>query len=179
LGKRDNNKFERVSKDLYPTIDPGCLVPEFINRVRGKTYAEPCWGAGDLEDLLMEVATCKWRSDVEPQVENIPVKDASTLTKDDLQGCDLIITNPPYQWPMLKPLLDTLPKVKPTWLLLPGDYMFNIRMGPYMKQCRTVVAIGRMYWQPNKVKGVSNMAWYLFDPWYFGPTEFVGRGHNS
>lgn len=225
VGKRDNNKFERASKDRYLTIDPGCLVPGFIDRVRGKTYAEPCWGAGDLEDLLMEVATCKWRSDVKPQVGNIPVRDASTLTPSDLQGCDLIITNPPYQWTMLKPLLDTLPKVKPTWLLLPGDYMFNIRMGSYMKQCKSVVAVGRMYWfksvqaegwlavsdylggkkdewvyqrsemiggalkykgwwcprrdiptESETTKGTDNMAWYFFDPCYFGITEFVGRG---
>ena len=175
MGKRDCNKFERVDKDLYPTIDPGCLVPAFIERVRGKSYAEPCWGNGDLEDLLIDVATCKWCSDIQPQQYNIPIMDATKLSIDHLKGCDVIITNPPYQWPLLKPLLDHLPNVRPTWLLLPADYMHNIRMGPYMKQCTTVIAIGRMYWLPNKVRGVSNMCWYKFNKWHLGQTEFIGR----
>ena len=44
-----------------------------------------------------------------------------------------------------------------------------------MKQCTTVIAIGRMYWLPNKVKGVSNMCWYKFSKWHLGQTEFIGR----
>lgn len=175
MGKRDGGKFERVDKDLYPTTDPSCMVEPFVSRVRGKTYAEPCWGNGDLEDMLMDVATCKWRSDIDPQQPNIPVMDATNLNIDHLEGCDLTITNPPYQWAMLKPLLDHLPTLRPTWLLLPADYMHNVRMGPYMSKCSMVIAIGRMYWMPNKVKGVSNMCWYLFDGWHQGKTEFIGR----
>lgn len=175
MGKRDGDKFTRNDKDLYPTIDPGCLVPAFVDSIRGKTYAEPCWGNGDLEDLLMDVATCKWRSDINPQQPNISVLDATEINIDDVGHLDLLITNPPYKWDLLKPLLDHLPSLRPTWLLLPGDYMFNARMGPYMKQCSTVIAIGRMYWLPNKIKGVSNMAWYKFSKWHLGQTEFIGK----
>lgn len=176
MGKRDSDKFPREDRDYYGTIDPGCLVPAFVDRIRGVKYAEPCWGNGDLENLIGDTATCLWRSDIEPQQENIPVKDATKVNIDDLQGVSCIITNPPYQWGMLKPLLDHLPAVKPTWLLLPGDYMFNVRMGPYMEKCETVIAIGRMYWLPNKVKGVNNFAWYKFSKWKLGQTEFIGRG---
>ena len=84
MGKRDGDKFERNNKDLYPTIDPGCLVPVFVDRIRGRKYAEPCWGNGDLEDLLMDVAVCKWRSDIVPQQDNIPVRDATTITTECL-----------------------------------------------------------------------------------------------
>ena len=179
MGKRDGDKFNRNDKDLYPTIDPGCMVPAFVERVKGLKYAEPCWGGGHLERLLSHKAVCKWRSDILPQEPYIPMRDASTLTFDDLKECDIIITNPPYQWPMLKPLLDHLPSVRPTWLLLPGDYMFNVRMAPYMEKCQTVIAIGRMYWLPNKVKGVSNMAWYKFNKWHIGQTEFIGRAFGT
>ena len=176
MGKRDGNKFERVDKDYYATIDPSCMVEPFVSRVRGMKYAEPCYGEGHLEDLLMDVATCVWRSDIRPTVGSSMVKDATTLNIDDLQEADVVVSNPPYQWPMLKPLLDHLPNIKPTWLLLPADYMHNIRMGPYMEKCTTVIAIGRMYWLPNKVKGVSNMCWYRFSKWHIGQTEFIGRG---
>jgi hypothetical protein len=175
MGKRDNDKFKRVEKDFYGTLDPSAIVPAFVGRVRGMRYAEPCYGEGHLEDLLMDVATCMWRSDIRETVGPSLVKDATSLCLYDLRGCDTIITNPPYKWPMLKPLLDHLPTLKPTWLLLPADYMCNIRMGPYMKQCETVIAVGRLYWLPNKVKGVSNFAWYKFNKWHIGQTEFIGR----
>ena len=175
MGKRDGGKFERAERDFYSTIDPSCMVPAFVERVKGLKYAEPCWGSGELERLLEPYAECVWRSDIEPQCKGCKRKNAVDLSIDDLQGCDLVITNSPYQWPMLKPLLDHLPTVKPTWLLLPADYMHNIRMGPYMKQCTTVITIGRMYWLPNKVKGVSNMCWYKFSKWHIGQTEFIGR----
>ena len=174
MGKRDGDKYHRVEKDFYPTVDPACMVPEFVRRVRGLTYAEPCWGSGDLEDLLMDVATCGWRSDVEPKQPNIPVLDAATLTSDQLANCDVIITNGPYKWDMLKPLLDHLPTLKPTWLLLPADYAFNVRMGPYVQRCEHIIAVGRLYWQPNKVKGVTNFAWYKFVGG-LTYTEFMGR----
>ena len=62
MGKRDGNKFERVDKDYYATIDPSCMVEPSVSRVSGMKYAEPCYGEGHLEDLLMDVATCVWRS---------------------------------------------------------------------------------------------------------------------
>ena len=34
-------------------MDDDAIVP-LVPFIRGKTYAEPCYGAGDLEDMLME-----------------------------------------------------------------------------------------------------------------------------
>jgi hypothetical protein len=174
MGKRDKNKFKRVDKDFYRTIDPSCVVPPFISAIRGARYAEPCYGEGHLEDLLMDVAECVWRSDIRPTVGSSFVVDALKLTKADLRQAEMIVTNPPYDWSMLKPLLDHLPTLKPIWLLLPADYMFNVRVGPYMKRCSQVIAVGRLFWLENKVKGVSNMAWYEFVDG-FTETIFVGR----
>ena len=44
-----------------------------------------------------------------------------------------------------------------------------------MKICEKVVSVGRMYWQENKVKGVDNFAWFLFNDHTLKTTEFIGR----
>lgn len=167
MGKRSD--FERVPRDFYATIDPAAVVP-LVPFIRGSTYAEPCCGKGDLVDQLIEVAKCKYESDFAKG------NDALDLTKEDLQGIDYIITNPPYAWDLLSRLLDHFISLKPTWLLLPADFMHNKRSGPYMKQCKTVVSIGRLYWNENKIRGKDNYCWYLFDK--LGectPTIFIGR----
>jgi hypothetical protein len=88
----------------------------------------------------------------------------------------LICTNPPYTWDILKKLLDYLPKLKPTWMLLPADMMHNKRMAPYMKVCRRVVSVGRVRWvEGTKSSSTDNFAWYLFNPEEPGPTIFIGR----
>lgn len=175
MGKRSDYVNNRP-KDFFGTVDPDAIPPKFVEIVRGKTYCEPCYGNGDLEDLLMDVATCKWRSDVRETVGSSKVMDALDITKEDLQGIDCIITNPPFKWEWLQPLLDHLPTLKPTWLLLPADVMHNKRMSPYMERCAHVVSIGRMYWMENKIKGVDNMCWYRFheNRWDYG-TRFWGR----
>jgi hypothetical protein len=182
MGKNSNYKVKRP-RDYWPTVDPDCMVEPFVAAVRGKTYAEPCYGAGDLEDRLMDAATCKWRSDLEPQVPSATQHNALYLTKDNLSGCDLIITNPPYHWSMLEPLLKHLPTLKPTWLLLPADFMHNKRSGPYMRNCAKVIAIGRMFWINGKddthpwkgTKGKDNYCWYRFHDHWGEPTVFIGR----
>jgi len=53
MSKRSD--FEKVPKDFYPTTDPRAIPEQMVKFLRGKTYAEPCYGEGDLEDLLMDV----------------------------------------------------------------------------------------------------------------------------
>lgn len=149
MSKR-NQSFERIPKDFYGTVDSRAIPPNLLKHIRGKTYAEPFYGEGDLEDLLMDVATCKWRSDIRETVGCSSVRDALTLTLSDLEGCDLIISNPPYQKDVLLPLIDNLTTLKPLWLLLPSDLMFNGYMVPYMKQCERVISVGRLYFFVNK-----------------------------
>jgi hypothetical protein len=175
MGKRETEKKPRREKDFYGTLDPDAIPAKLIPFLLGKTYAEPCYGDGDLENLLMDVATCKWRSDIRETVGCSKVLDALDITKEDLRGIDMIVTNPPYNWKLLKPLLDHLTTLKPTWLLLPADMMHNVRMGPYMGRCAWVVSTGRLYWMENKIKGVDNYAWYRFHPRWDYDTRFVGR----
>lgn len=179
MSKRDGNKFDRVSRDYYATIDPIAVARLVPHLKRPCYYCEPCAGAGDLIRALSEKGPygCIGAYDIEPQKPTITQRNCLTLKSSDFDftGLDYFITNPPFAWDMLKPILDHLPKIKPTWLLLPADRMHNVRMGPYMKICEKVVSVGRMYWQENKVKGVDNFAWFLFNDHTLKTTEFIGR----
>lgn len=151
-------------KDLWPTIDPRA-VEHFAKN--DTPYAEPCYGYGDLERLLDDNGTgkCMWRSDIDPEegMEGVVKKKAEDLTKEDLKDCELIVTNPPYTWSFLEPLLYRLPKLLPTMLLLPADMMHNKRMAPYMNNCTGVLSVGRLYWMKDSpIRGVDNFAWYTF-----------------
>ena len=155
MGKRTKQDFQRREKDFYGTVDPDAVRP-LLPFIKGQRYAEPCCGEGDLVDLLLTDAHCVWESDIRKG------KDALELTELDLWEAEVIITNPPYLWKLLQPLLDHLPTLKTTWLLLPSDVAHNKRMGPYMKRCRFIVSVGRLYWVENKIKGVDNYAWFKF-----------------
>ena len=161
MGKRTKQDFEKRPRDYYATIDPDAVKP-LSPFVRGLWVAEVCAGNGDLSMLLEPDCKVVWESDLDPQNKHILQKNAVFLNSGDLQDCDVIISNPPFSWPMLQPLLDHLPTLLPTWLLLPSDVAHNKRMGPYMKRCRSFVSVGRLYWVDNKVKGVDNYAWFEF-----------------
>ena len=161
MGKRNSGKFEKRPRDYYGTIDPDAVKP-LIPFIRGLRVAEPCAGNGDLAMMLEPDCKVVWESDLDPQNKHILQKNAIFLNSWDLQECDVIISNPPFSWPMLQPLLDHLPTLLPTWLLLPSDVAHNKRMGPYMKRCKSFVSVGRLYWVDNKVKGVDNYAWFKF-----------------
>ena len=173
MGKREEVKFEKKPRDKYYTIDP-VAVNTLVPHLRKPTnFIEPCAGDGELVRGLTRLGVdCCGAYDIEPQASWIEQKDCLTLGRQD---ADYYITNPPFTWSVLQPLMSHMINILPTWLLLPADFMHNVRMGPYMKQCRKVVSVGRMYWEENKVKGVENFCWYLFDKDYKGPTEFVGR----
>lgn len=174
MSKRSS--FDKIPKDFYPTTDPRAVEP-LVPFIRGKTYAEPCYGNGDLEDLLMDVATCKWRSDIRETVESSTVKGAMEVTSADLKDCDLILTNPPFTKSVLLPMLDHFITLKPTWLLLPADYLHNAYFGPYMRKCSKVVSIGRLKWfKDSQASSTDNFCWYF---WPKGATQeqtiFKGR----
>ena len=175
MGKRQQS-FEKRPRDYYATVDPDAVKP-LIPFIRGLKVAEPCAGNGDLAMLLEPDCRVVWESDIEPQNKHIYKRDALGLDSIDLSDTDVIVTNPPFSWNLLQPLLDHLPTLKPTWLLLPADVMHNKRMGPYINKCTEIVSVGRLYWMDNKVKGVDNFAWFLFsdDPLRKPYTTFHGR----
>jgi hypothetical protein len=163
VGKRDNDKFERKGRDFYATIDPAAVNALVEHLPLPTAFIEPCAGAGDLINELCRHhgVVCVGAMDIEPQAKNVEQRNCLTLNWVS-QEVTHFITNPPFTWDMLKPILDHLPTLAPTWLLLPADYMHNVRVGPYMAKCAKVVSVGRMYWENNKKKGVDNYAWYLF-----------------
>lgn len=161
MGKRKSGKFEKRPRDYYATIDPDAVKP-LISFIKGLRVAEPCAGNGDLSMLLEPDVKVVWESDLDPQNKHILQKNAMFLHEGDLQDCDTIVTNPPFTWKLLQPLLDHLPTLRPTWLLLPADVAHNKRMGPYMNRCSDIVSVGRLHWMDNKVKGVDNYCWFKF-----------------
>lgn len=177
MSKRSD--FEKVPKDFYPTTDPKAVPTKLVEFIRGKNYASPCYGEGDLEDLLMDVATCRWRSDIRETVGSSRVMDALCLSKEDVARCDIILDNPPFSRDVLLPLIDHFTSLKPTWLLLPADYMHNVYFGEYVAKCSRIISVGRLKWfKDSKHTSTDNFAWYF---WVKGATtdtrtEFYGRG---
>jgi len=143
------SSFERIDKEFYPTIDPKSIPPNFLKHIKGKTYAEPCCGAGDLINLIGDNAVCRWKSDLNPAGCGV-AWDAMKLSKNELEKCELIVTNPPYLKDVLLPLISHLSSLRPTWMLLPADIMHNGYMVEPMKKCERVVSIGRLYWFVNE-----------------------------
>ena len=174
MSKR-NASFEKVPKDFYPTTDPNAVEP-LVRFIRGKTYAEPFYGEGDLEDLLMDVATCKWRSDIRETVVPSKVMSATNLTLYDLRNVDCIISNPPFTKDVLLPCIDHLISLKPTWLLLPADMMHNKYFSSYMSICSKVVSVGRVKWfKDSKSCSTDNFSWFYWVDSKLSHTEFYGR----
>ena len=174
MSKRSN--FEKIPKDFYATTDPKAVPPKFIDYIRGKTYAEPCCGEGDLVDLLADIAVCRWESDIENRGAG-KIWDAMCLTEHELEKCELIITNPPYTKDVLLPMIDHFISLRPTWLLLPSDLAHNIYFKPYMGCCSRIISVGRLRWfKDSKHTSTENFCWYHWaSP---EPTQTVLHGRS-
>lgn len=170
MGKRSN--FPKKDKDFYGTVDKKVLKDSFLGYIKGKTYAEPCYGHGDLEGLLLPYAQLRFKCDIRATNVACKVQDALATTKEQVKDCDIIITNPPFSRDVLLPMIDHFISLKPTWLLLPADYMHNQYFKPYMEKCSRVVSIGRICWFPTdegkRVASTDNFCWYF---WQKGATS--------
>lgn len=176
MGKR--SEFEKRPRDFYPT--PLKAVEVLKDHLPdGFTYCEPCAGNGALVDHLETVfpqSLLFLALDIEPQADWILSGDASLLSSESVENCQYIITNPPFTWSVLKPMLDRWIDLRPTVLLLPADFVHNQRFAPYLKKCTKIVSIGRVKWiEGSKTAGVDNYIWAFFDKNNNNPTEFYGR----
>lgn len=171
MGKRSD--FVRVERDFYSTpiqaVEP--LIPHLPKR---GLFAEPCAGDGRLIRHIEELTNLNgyWMTDIEPMVDFVGEGNAIT---DKILGCDICITNPPWDRKILHPIIENLSKQLPTWLLFDADWMHTKQSVEYMKYCNKIVSIGRVKWiEDSKSTGKDNCAWYLFDK-VEKDTIFVGR----
>ena len=154
MGKRSS--FERIPRDFYPT--PYAAVPPLISHLRGiRTFAEPCCGNGALVNHLESHGfRCVYQGDIATG------QDALTIT--DYGKVDSIITNPPYQRPLMHALIEHFTRILPTWLLIESDWACTKQAGPFLPTCTDIVSIGRLRWiEGTSMSGKQNFAWYRFD----------------
>ena len=169
MGKRSN--FERNPRDFYPTPKEA-VIPLLPHLPEKGLFAEPCAGDGRLIEHIEELTSLSgyWMTDIEPHADFIGNGDALT---DKIVGCDICITNPPWDRKILHPLIDNLSNQLPTWLLFDADWMHTKQSVPYIKMCSKIVSVGRIKWFGN-MTGKDNCAWYLFDR-KANNTIFYGR----
>ncbi|WP_282091325.1 class I SAM-dependent methyltransferase [Epibacterium ulvae] len=180
MGKRSN--FERIPRDFYPTPE-AAIAPLVPHLPCGDFYyAEPCAGDGALIQGLSAQhlgARCSFLADISPSTgvgDVMGVRNALELTDDDLDGCDWIITNPPWERKTLHAMIDHFSALRPTWLLFDADWVHTKQAAPYLPWLRKVVSVGRVKWiKDSPHTGKDNCAWHLFDRNGLGPAEFHGR----
>lgn len=176
MSKRAPN-FEKKDRDYYPTPKEA-VIPLIPHLPHDISFVEPCAGDGSLVDHIEArgiVVFCNFWCDIEPQSDDIFKQDALTLSPEDVEESDYIITNPPWSWEILDQMITHFRSLRPTWLLLSADVAHNKRMGEHMKYCAKMVSVGRVKWIPDSpYAGKDNCAWYLFHR-DKTPTIFIGR----
>jgi len=172
MTKRQYGKYKRNERDFHPT--PQAAVRPLLPHLKPNTiFEEPCAGDGRLINWLEAAGhICHYSCDIEPKRADIAKFNALKIKK---TKAELFITNFPWSWVLLQPLLDHLPDIAPTWTILDADIAHNKRMAPYIAHCVKIVSVGRVSWLNNGKGGFDNAAWYLFNQKYNGPTEFFGR----
>jgi hypothetical protein len=169
MGKRSH--FPRRPKDSYDT--PSQAVAPLLHWLSPSvSFVEPCAGDGFLAGHLKRAGhICIGAFDLPD--------DARSKTYDVPAGA-VFITNPPY-WGCsadLNPLIVNLSNQAPAWLLLPGDWPYNVSSAVLLRErARLIVAVGRVKWIPgSEFTAMDNCAWILFErlgAW--ATTRFVGR----
>lgn len=181
MAKRSD--FKRIERDFYPTplaaVKP--LAPHLPDDFM---FCEPCSGDGRLTQHIRTLkpgAACSAEYDLEPLASHIMPMDARDITRSNLCGADLIITNPPWirtkqSGYLLHDLITTFSDLAPTWLLFDAGWAYTQQSRDLIKRCSKIVAIGRVKWiEDSAGSGKDDAAWYLFDAKHEGPTEFHGR----
>lgn len=149
--------FQRRAHDEYLTpFRAAQPIFPFLKGIR--TFVEPCCADGRLIRHIESAGPlCIYSGDIQTGTDALTDKVlARTIT-------DAIITNPPYTWQILEPMIVRFSEIAPTWLLLEADFMHNVASAPYIPMCSDVVSIGRVRWfEDTKHEGKTNYAWYRF-----------------
>jgi hypothetical protein len=171
MGKRSSG-FERIPRDFYPT--PYAAVPPLIPHLRGvQLFAEPCAGNGALvHHLESHGLRCVYQGDI--------ATGQDALVLEQYGNADTIITNPPYQRPLMHALIEHFARILPAWLLLETDWAYTKQAAPFMPTCTDIVSIGRLRWiKGTKMTGKQNFAWYRFDARHLAGPIFHARDSAS
>tara|TARA_R110000765_G_scaffold262171_1_gene362135 strand:+ start:553 stop:1221 length:669 start_codon:yes stop_codon:yes gene_type:complete len=180
MGKR--SEFERKPRDFYPTPYEA-VVPLLPFVCEDTVWVDPCAGDGALIKHFQNHDIDIAGSDTHPMGPGIIELDAFNQSTEKwydenwfgIDECVAgFITNPPYDWKILNPLITHLSDMAPTWLLLPADMMHNRRMAKHLDRCDMIVSVGRVKWFGNQ-SGMENSAWYLFDTNFTDDTLFFAR----
>src|SRR5262245_28086711 len=124
MGKRSD--FKRIARDCYDTpaaaVEP--LLPHLLPRTK---YVEPAAGAGCLiRHLWAKSHFCVAAYDIEPRHDDVARKNMLMLTKADLRGAEIAITNPPWGRHLLHTLILHMRHLQiPAWLLIDANWMFT------------------------------------------------------
>lgn len=172
MGKRSN--FKRIERDFYPTPIEA-VIPLVPHLPKSGLFAEPCAGDGRLIKHIEQLTNLLgyWMTDIEPMADFVGEGDA---TKDTIQGCDICITNPPWDRKVLHMIIENLANQLPTWLLFDADWIHTKQSIPYTNMLQKIVSVGRIKWiEGSKMTGKDNCCWYLFEKKYTRSIRFYGR----
>jgi hypothetical protein len=166
VGKR--SEFEARPRGFYPT--PWAAFVPLIPHIRqGTRVAELCAGNGALCGHLYNAGFIVQKaSDIKPDHPLVAQRDALDITEADLANVELIVTNPPWPEPRrhgepTMALLKHFVRLRPTWLLLPADFMHNAYAAEAIGHCAHIVSVGRVRWmEGTKHDGKDNCCWYQF-----------------
>lgn len=187
MAKRTPRNQEGNERDYHPTppLPVLPLLPHLLPKTR---FIEPCAGNGALiESLQIAGHICEAAFDIEPQDDCIAKIDALKWYRDPLvaYGDFMLITNPPWNRPVLHALIWHLCHQHPTWLLFDADWMHTRQAAgleavdalevplpgksktrikrDLLAYCHAIVSVGRVKWiEDSKHQGFDNCAWYLF-----------------
>ena len=176
--------FDKIPQDQYFTpikaVEP--LIPWLpIN----STFYEPCAGDGRMVDHLESLGAnlrCTGYSDLDPASArdtanelfggavrtDVAQKNALEITHSDLNGAQMIITNPPWSRTkasgyILHKMIVHFSSLTPTWLLFDASWANTKQAVPYMNRCTDILPIGRVKWFPDSDKhGKKDACWYRF-----------------
>lgn len=186
LSRATKKQRPRRARDFYATTDPRAVLPLVAHLGRGVRYAEPCAGGGDLIDLLHPYGwQCQWAADLKP-ARRLCHSTGQLIAQQDVNALpqlfadhpdllpDVFVTNPPWLREWLHPIINTLARIRPTWLLFEASWKETGQAAPFGPWCSKVLATGRLKWIENsKHQSTDDVSWYCFHAGHNGPTEFI------
>jgi hypothetical protein len=160
------SRFGKRALDAYDTIDPRAVAALLPHLDPGTRFIEPCAGKGDLVAQLVAAGhRCQDAFDIAPRAPGIRQDDALFWeAPHSFWARDIIITNPPFKWPLVRELIDHWSEqVALQWILLEAGFAHTKRAGDLMQRCRKIVSIGRLRWVEGTAQSsTKDYAWYQF-----------------